>query len=202
MAPADFVKFVDGIGERVAFLRRRFWEGSLPNPLEGEPKEEAMAKAEALVRSIMRLGSPRSTWMPACTLEEMGAGCSLDPTLIAERTARLCQPWRKGTGNVCLCAPCSTACIHHWHRCRCPWWLYERKRRNERDSPRRLSRHSSPYREAFSRHGLEAAWPQVVELWSSQGWNLAMTSFKSTTGRKHDSATLEYPGLVFEGIPH
>lgn len=43
MAPADFVKFVDGIGERVAFLRRRCsWEGitSAPTLGRGSPKKK------------------------------------------------------------------------------------------------------------------------------------------------------------------
>ena len=165
MALADFVKFVDGIGERVGFPKEKvlLQDHLGPNPWKGEPKEEAMAKAEALVRVCAGWVHSRSTWMPACTLEEMGAGVFPDPTLIAERTARLCQVAEEGYRERLASVPHAQRPVYIiGTEVPVPGGSMSENEGMNVTAPEDFHATVRLTREAFSRHGLEAAWPQVV----------------------------------------
>jgi D-tagatose-1,6-bisphosphate aldolase subunit GatZ/KbaZ len=207
MAPADFVKFVDGIGERVGFPKEKVLLGGDhlgPNPWKGEPKEEAMAKAEALVREYVRAGFTKIHLDASMHLGGDGSrSVPLDPTLIAERTARLCLAAEEGYRE-------RLASVPHAQR---PVYIIGTEvpvpggsmRENEGmnvTAPEDFHATVRLTREAFSRHGLEAAWPQVVGVVVQPGVEFGDDFIQEYNRAEAQelSRTLEhYPGLVFEG---
>ena len=132
MAPADFVKFVDGIGERVGFPKEKVLLGGDhlgPNPWKGEPKEEAMAKAEALVREYVRAGFTKIHLDASMHLGGDGSrSVPWIPLLLQNGLLGFARPEEGLPGTSCLCAPMLNGlCTSLARRCHAQW-LCERKR--------------------------------------------------------------------------
>lgn len=94
MKPADFRSFVHGIAEKLCFpLERVLLGGDHLGPLtwKSEQNEDAMLNAEELVRQYVSAGFTKIHLDTSMHLGEDRKDRPLDPLVMAERAARLCQ---------------------------------------------------------------------------------------------------------------
>lgn len=95
MKPRDFVKFVQGIADKVQFPREKLILGGDhlgPSPWKKEHAEAAMEKAAVLVKEYVSAGFTKIHLDPSMHLaaDDDTRTKPLDPVVIAERTALLC----------------------------------------------------------------------------------------------------------------
>ncbi len=94
MKPADFMRFVHGIAEKHCFpLERVLLGGDHLGPLtwKSEQNEDAMLNAEELVRQYVSAGFSKIHLDTSMHLGEDRKDRPLDPLVMAQRAARLCQ---------------------------------------------------------------------------------------------------------------
>ncbi|MFM0047928.1 D-tagatose-bisphosphate aldolase, class II, non-catalytic subunit [Caballeronia grimmiae] len=103
MRPADFVRFVGGIADKVGFPRQRLLLGGDhlgPNAWRHLPAEEAMARADALIEAYAAAGFKKIHL-------DTSMSCADDPPrladeVVAERAARLCAVAESATERAGL----------------------------------------------------------------------------------------------------
>jgi D-tagatose-1,6-bisphosphate aldolase subunit GatZ/KbaZ len=161
MRPPDFVRYLRGLAGRAGFPAERVWIGGDhlgPNAWRGEPAAIAMRKAADLVRGYVAAGF-RKIHLD-CSMPCGGDGKVLPEEQVAARAAELAvaseQAWREAGGE----APAYVIGTE----VPTPGGATEDLSTLAVTTPKAAGATVEAHRQAFSRAGLEAAWPRVVAL--------------------------------------
>jgi D-tagatose-1,6-bisphosphate aldolase subunit GatZ/KbaZ len=161
MRPPDFVRYLRGIADRAGFPAERVWIGGDhlgPNAWRGEPAPAAMAKAADLVRGYVAAGFRKIQL--DCSMSCEGDATTLPEERVAARAAELAavseEAWR-GAGGEAPVYVIGTEVPT-------PGGASEDLTTLAVTTPGAAAATVEAHRAAFSRAGLEAAWPRVVAL--------------------------------------
>jgi D-tagatose-1,6-bisphosphate aldolase subunit GatZ/KbaZ len=161
MRPPDFVHFLREISARAGFPAERLWIGGDhlgPNAWRGEPADMAMAKAADLVRSYVAAGF-RKIHLD-CSMACGGDAATLPEELVAARASQLAaaaeKAWREAGGEPPAYVIGTEVPT--------PGGATEDLATVAVTTPDAAAATVEAHRAAFSRAGLESAWPRVVAL--------------------------------------
>ena len=161
MRPPDFVRFLGGIAARAGFPAERVWIGGDhlgPNAWRGEAADSAMAKAADLVRGYVAAGF-RKIHLD-CSMACGGDAAALPEERVAARAAELAaaaeESWRQAGGEPPAYVIGTEVPT--------PGGATEDLATLAVTTPQAAAATVEAHRRAFSRAGLEAAWPRVVAL--------------------------------------
>jgi D-tagatose-1,6-bisphosphate aldolase subunit GatZ/KbaZ len=159
--PDGFRDLVWGIADRIGLARDRVLLGGDhlgPNCWRSLPAEEAMSRAAVMVSDYVTAGF-RKIHLD-CSMSCGGDPHGLSDTVIAERTATLCErteaAWRAAGGEPPVYIIGSEVPV--------PGGAQEALDELAVTDPDAARATVAAHREAFGRHGLEAAWERVVGL--------------------------------------
>lgn len=161
MRPADFVKFLAGVAARADFPAERAWIGGDhlgPNAWRAEPAEDAMAKAEELVREYVAAGF-RKIHLD-CSMSCQGDPDPLPEELVAARAARLLAAAEASGRQAGGEAPVYVIGTE----VPTPGGATGDLATLAVTAPRAAAATIAAHRDAFARAGLESAWPRVLAL--------------------------------------
>jgi D-tagatose-1,6-bisphosphate aldolase subunit GatZ/KbaZ len=161
MRPADFVAFLESIAAHARFPRERTWIGGDhlgPNAWRAEPAEAAMAKAEDLVREYVTAGI-RKIHLD-CSMACAGDPVPLPEELVAARAARLLAASEAAAREAGGEPPVYVIGTE----VPTPGGATEELATLAVTTPRAAAATLAAHREAFTRAGLDAAWPRVLAL--------------------------------------
>jgi len=161
MRPGDFVRFLHGIAARAGFAADRIWIGGDhlgPNAWQGEPAESAMDKAGELVREYVTAGF-RKIHLD-CSMACGGDPSPLPEELVAARAAKLAAAaegaWRAVGGEAPVYVIGTEVPT--------PGGATEDLDALSVTTPQAAAATIDAHRAAFTRGGLEPAWPRVLAL--------------------------------------
>jgi D-tagatose-1,6-bisphosphate aldolase subunit GatZ/KbaZ len=161
MRPPDFVRYLREIAGRAGFPSERVWIGGDhlgPNAWRGEPASAAMAKAADLVRGYVAAGF-RKIHLD-CSMPCGGDGKVLPEERVAARAAELAaaseKAWHEAGGEAPVYVIGTEVPT--------PGGATEDLSTLAVTTPGAAGATVEAHRQAFSRAGLEAAWPRVVAL--------------------------------------
>jgi D-tagatose-1,6-bisphosphate aldolase subunit GatZ/KbaZ len=199
MKPADFVRFVRLIADRVGLPRDRLILGGDhlgPNAWRGLPSEEAMRQAEALVDAYVAAGFAKIHL-------DTSMSCADDPArlsdaVVAERASRLCaiaeasaERETKGTKPVYIIGTevpvpggaaeeLETVEVTHWEAALDTVAIH---------------------RDAWRARGLDAAWQRVIAVVVQPGVEFDHTKvvdYKPELATELSKVLAQLPGMIFE----
>ncbi|RYH12272.1 class II D-tagatose-bisphosphate aldolase, non-catalytic subunit [Tropicimonas sp. IMCC6043] len=192
MRPVDFVKLVHEMADAEGFPRERILLGGDhlgPNTWRGEGAEAAMEKTRDLVRAYVTAGY-RKIHLDASFV------CSGDPTpltneIVAERAAEMAKVaescWDDTPPLYVIGTEVPT-----------PGGALDAEEMHV-TRPADVQKTLAAFRDAFSRHGLDAAWERVVGLVVQPGVEFGDAMVEDYAGAPELSgAILDYPGMVYE----
>jgi D-tagatose-1,6-bisphosphate aldolase subunit GatZ/KbaZ len=161
MRPRDFVRFLREIAARAGFPADCVWIGGDhlgPNAWRGEPADSAMAKAADLVRGYVAAGF-RKIHLD-CSMACGGDAATLPEELVAARASQLAaaaeETWRDAGGEPPAYVIGTEVPT--------PGGATEDLATLAVTTPDAAAATVEAHRAAFSRAGLESAWPRVVAL--------------------------------------
>ncbi|HPT82369.1 MAG TPA: class II D-tagatose-bisphosphate aldolase, non-catalytic subunit [Limnochordia bacterium] len=206
MKPKDFAQFVWDLAAKVGFPLEKVILGGDhlgPNPWRGEPAAAAMAKAEVLVREYVQGGFTKIHLDASMHLGDDGdPGRPLEPRIIAQRTALLCQAAERAYGELLQENPKAVA----------PVYIIGTEvpapGGTQGDTGLSVTRpedfHTTVQvtKEAFEKLGLAAAWERVVGVVVQPGVEFgdqAVHEYDREQARELTKELEKYPRLVFEG---
>jgi len=207
MTPADFVQLVETISRQVGFPQDKVILGGDhlgPNPWKGEPADSAMAKAKVLVRDYVRAGFTKIHLDASMHLASDGdPNVALDPRIIAQRTAELCQAAEEGYQER----------LRDHSHAQPPVYVIGTEvpvpggTTGDDDGlsvtkPEDFHATVSVTREAFASYGLDEAWKRVVGVVVQPGVEFGdhfIEEYNRAEAQALSKALEQYPHLVFEG---
>lgn len=196
MQPQDFVTWLSQLSEQTGISDGQMLLGGDhlgPNPWRKEPVDQAMAKAEVLVREYAKAGF-RKIHLDA----SMACGQEPRPSFaeIARRAARLCRVAEKAS-------PDPSALIYViGTEVPVPGGETDEMSGLQITSPERLEQTIETHQQAFHDEGVEDAWSRVVSVVTQPGVDFNHTSvhrFEPNKAKRLASAIQNYNGLTFEG---
>ncbi|NLY29850.1 MAG: D-tagatose-bisphosphate aldolase, class II, non-catalytic subunit [Firmicutes bacterium] len=207
MKPADFQRSVLGLADKVGFPRERMVLGGDhlgPNPWKNEPAEAAMEKSAELIRQYVMAGFTKLHIDCSMALgDDVCKDGALDPAVIAERTAELCQVAEEAYKELLCSNPDAVPPVYViGTEVPVPGGMQEEEDGLQVTRPEDLKETVRLSREAFLRRNLHEAWERVVAVVVQPG-----VEFGSSTICEYDrekakgltAALAELPSLVFEG---
>ncbi|HEU4516450.1 MAG TPA: D-tagatose-bisphosphate aldolase, class II, non-catalytic subunit [Steroidobacteraceae bacterium] len=161
MRPPDFVRFLREIAVRAGFPAERLWIGGDhlgPNAWRGEPADIAMAKAAELVRGYVAAGF-RKIHLD-CSMACAGDAATLPEEVVAARASQLAAAAEKAWDEAGGEPPAYVIGTE----VPTPGGATEDLATLAVTTPDAAAATVEAHRAAFSRAGLESAWPRVVAL--------------------------------------
>ena len=195
MSPGDFRRFVEGIAARVDFDREKIVLGGDhlgPNPWKRFPADEAMKKAEAMIRAYAEAGFTKLHL-------DTSMGCRGEPAALAdrvtaERAARLAavaEEQKAGADPVYVIGtevPVPGGATHALDHL-------------EITMPEAVIQTFEVHRAAFAASGLQCAFSRVMALVVQPGVEFSHSDVVHFDARKADALSEvlnSFPGIVFE----
>ncbi|NLA59131.1 MAG: D-tagatose-bisphosphate aldolase, class II, non-catalytic subunit [Firmicutes bacterium] len=207
MKPADFQEFVLRLADQVGFPRDRLILGGDhlgPNPWKNEPADSAMEKSRELIRQYVLAGFSKLHIDTSMALgDDASRNGALEPAVIAERTAELCQVAEEAYREVLRLNPSAVPPVYViGTEVPVPGGVQEEEDALQVTRPEDLRETVGVSQEAFFKRALHDAWERVVAVVVQPG-----VEFGSTTICEYDrekakpltAALAELPNLVFEG---
>jgi D-tagatose-1,6-bisphosphate aldolase subunit GatZ/KbaZ len=161
MTPSAFRDFVYGIADRCGLARERVLLGGDhlgPNVWQSEPAEAAMAKAQVLIAQYVSAGF-RKIHLD-CSMSCAGDPVPLTDDVVAERAARLCavaeQAWHAAGGEAPVYVVGTEVPV--------PGGAHEDLGELSVTTAAAAALTIASHRSAFTRAGLDAAWPRVIGI--------------------------------------
>jgi D-tagatose-1,6-bisphosphate aldolase subunit GatZ/KbaZ len=198
MTPADFVRFVHGIADRVGFDRARIALGGDhlgPNPWTGLDAAAAMDKAEVMVAAYVAAGF-RKIHLD-CSMACNGDPEPLPEAEIVRRAVRLCQAAETAYAQAGGEAPVYVIGTE----VPVPGGATESIEGLAVTTPQAALATIDAHREAFAAAGLEAAWRRVIASVVQPGVEFdhhSVIDYDSDAARSLSQAIEAVPGMVFE----
>lgn len=198
MTPAAFRDFAHGIADQVGLARQRVLLGGDhlgPNAWQGEPAEDAMAKAEVLIEQYVTAGF-RKIHLD-CSMSCQGDPVALPDAVVAQRAARLCvvaeRAWQAAGGEAPVYIIGTEVPV--------PGGAHEDLEELHPTTPDAAAATIAAHRRAFEAARLDAAWTRVVGLVVQPG--VEFDHHKVIDYRPDQAVALsgfieEQPGLVYE----
>ena len=193
--PAEFRADVESIAANVEFpLDRLIFGGDHlgPNPWTGLPADDAMRKAEELVRDFVAAGF-RKIHLDA-SMACAGEASPLADDVIAERAARLCRAAESAAGEEQPLYVVGTEVPT-------PGGAYEELDSVAVTTTASASAAIESHRRAFVAHGLSDVWPRVTALVVQPGvefGNDSVVVYEPGKAEHLQQVLQENPGMVFE----
>lgn len=198
MTPADFVRFVHGIADRVGFDRERIALGGDhlgPNPWTSLDAAAAMDKAEAMVAAYVSAGFRKIHL-------DCSMACSGDPELLPEaeivrRAVRLCRAAETAHAQAGGEAPVYVIGTE----VPVPGGATESIEGLAVTTPRAALATIDAHREAFAAAGLAAAWQRVIASVVQPGVEFdhhSVIDYQSDAAHTLSQAIEDVPNMVFE----
>ena len=198
MTPADFVRFVHGIADRVGFDHARIALGGDhlgPNPWTGLDADTAMDKAEAMVAAYVAAGF-RKIHLD-CSMACNGDADPLPEAEIVRRAVRLCQAAETAHAQIGGEAPVYVIGTE----VPVPGGATESIEGLAVTTPQAALATIDAHRKAFAAAGLEAAWQRVIASVVQPGVEFdhhSVIDYDSDAARALSQAIDNVPGMVFE----
>lgn len=197
MTPADFRRFVEEIAARTGFPQDRLILGGDhlgPNPWKTLPADQAMARAETMIRDYAAAGFTKLHL--DCSMGCAGEPVALDDAETAARAARLAATAEasRPAGGVAPVYVIGTEVP-------IPGGAMEEIEGLEITSPDAALTTFEVHRQAFEGAGLEDAFARVVGLVVQPGvefGNHNVIDYDPAAARDLSAALAQMPGLVFE----
>ena len=199
MKPADFVRFVHLIADRVGLPRERIVLGGDhlgPNAWRHFPAEEAMQRAEALIHAYVSAGFTKIHLDTSMSCQ--GDSERLSDAVVAERAARLCAIAEAAAdGNGKSQRPVYIIGTE----VPVPGGAAEELESVEVTHDAAALNTVSVHRDAWRSQGLDAAWERVIALVVQPGVEFDHTKvvdYKPELATKLSGVLDHLPGMVFE----
>lgn len=207
MVASDFVKFVEGIADKVQFSMDKVILGGDhlgPNPWKNEPAAEAMEKACVLVKEYVAAGFTKIHLDASMHLGDDGdKNVPLDPKILAERAAVLCKAAEEGYQERLQAVPGAPAPVYViGTEVPVPGGTQGDDDGLSVTKPEDFHQTVSVTKEAFLNLGLDEAWQRVVGVVVQPGVEFGDHSIDEYDRQAAAELTKElahYPALVFEG---
>lgn len=204
MKPADFVRYVNLIAEKIGFPKEMILLGGDhlgPNPWKNLPAEKAMEQAKVLIKEYVKEGYQKihlDTSM-FCVDDVGDRNKPLDDEVVAQRTAVLCRvaedTWEKyRTG-------CPKPVYIIGTEVPVPGGTQEEESEVISTTPENADRTISITRKHFSQIGLSDAWDRVTGVVVQPGVEFGddiVFNFQKEKARKLSGKIMEFENLVFE----
>ncbi|KAF1712847.1 D-tagatose-bisphosphate aldolase, class II, non-catalytic subunit [Pseudoxanthomonas sacheonensis] len=198
MTPADFVRFVHGIADRVGFDRARIALGGDhlgPNPWTSLDAAAAMDKAEAMVAAYVAAGFRKIHL-------DCSMSCSRDPEPLPEaeivrRAVRLCRAAETAHAQVGGEAPVYVIGTE----VPVPGGATESIEGLALTTPQAALTTIDAHRNAFAAAGLETAWQRVIASVVQPGVEFdhhSVIDYRSDAAQALSQSIAGVPGMVFE----
>lgn len=204
MKPADFVRYVNTIAEKVDFRKEMILLGGDhlgPNPWQNLPAEKAMEQAKVLIEEYVKEGYQKihlDTSM-FCADDKGDRNKPLDDEVVAERTAVLCRvaedTWEKYRAG----SPKPVYIIGT--EVPVPGGAQEEEDEVIPTTPEDAARTISITRKHFSQAGLSGAWERVTGVVVQPGVEFGddrVFNYQKEKARKLSKKIMEFDNLVFE----
>lgn len=199
MKPADFVRFVYLIADRVGLPRERLILGGDhlgPNAWRNLPAEEAMLRAEALIHAYVSAGFSK---IHLDTSMSCGGDAErLSDDVVAERAARLCAVAEEAAS----CNPANRKPMYIiGTEVPVPGGAAEELETVEVTHASAAMDTVAVHRDAWRKLGLDAAWERVIALVVQPGVEFDHTkvvNYKPELASGLSSVLEQLPGMVFE----
>lgn len=197
MTPADFRRFVEDIADRVGFPTGRLILGGDhlgPNPWKDLPADQAMDKAEVMIRAYAAAGFTKLHL--DCSMGAAGEPVALDDAETARRAARLAQAAeeaRPDTGIPPVYIIGTEVPI--------PGGAMEEIEGLELTAPDAARTTVAVHKDAFAARGLEDAFDRVIGLVVQPGvefGNHNVVGYDPVAATDLSAALSDMPGLVYE----
>lgn len=197
MTPADFRRFVEDIAARVGFPPDRLILGGDhlgPNPWKHLPPDQAMDKAEVMIRAYAAAGFTKLHL--DCSMGCAGEPVALDDAQTAVRAARLAaaaEAARPGQGSAPVYIIGTEVPV--------PGGALEEIEGLEPTRPDAALRTFEVHRQAFADKGLQAVFARVIGLVVQPGvefGNHNVVAYEPEAARALSATLAQMPGLVFE----
>jgi D-tagatose-1,6-bisphosphate aldolase subunit GatZ/KbaZ len=198
MVPADFVRFVHAIADRVGFDRSRIALGGDhlgPNPWTGLDAAAAMDKAETMVAAYVAAGF-RKIHLD-CSMSCNGDPEPLPEAEIVRRAVRLCQAAETAYAQAGGEAPVYVIGTE----VPVPGGATESIEGLAVTTPNDALATIDAHREAFAAAGLQSAWQRVIASVVQPGVEFdhhSVIDYDSHAARSLSQAIERVPGMVFE----
>ncbi|HAN94648.1 MAG TPA: D-tagatose-bisphosphate aldolase, class II, non-catalytic subunit [Firmicutes bacterium] len=207
MVPRDFVEFVAGIAAKAGFPKDKVILGGDhlgPNPWRQEPAAEAMAKAEVLVQEYVRAGFSKIHLDASMHLGDDGdRRVALDPKLIAQRTAQLCQAAEAAYQELLKENPGAVPPVYViGTEVPAPGGTQGDDEGLSVTKSEDFHATVKLTREAFAQKGLDEAWARVIAVVVQPGVEFgdhSIHEYNREQARELTSQLAQYPDLVLEG---
>jgi D-tagatose-1,6-bisphosphate aldolase subunit GatZ/KbaZ len=193
--PAQFRADVEAIASKVEFPLERLILGGDhlgPNPWTGLPAEDAMRKAEEMVRQFVAAGF-RKIHLDA-SMACAGESSPLADDVIAVRAARLCKAAESAAGEEKPVYVVGTEVPT-------PGGAHEELNSVAVTTTVSASAAVESHRRAFAAHGLSDVWPRVIALVVQPGvefGNDSVVVYEAGKAKHLQEVLRENPGMVFE----
>ncbi|MDN7184648.1 D-tagatose-bisphosphate aldolase, class II, non-catalytic subunit [Caballeronia sp. SEWSISQ10-4 2] len=199
MKPADFVRFVHLIADRVGLSKDRLILGGDhlgPNAWRALPSEEAMQRAEALIDAYVAAGFSKIHLDTSMSCA--GDPARLSDAVVAQRAARLCavaeaaaERGTKGTKPVYIIGT----------EVPVPGGAAEELETVEVTRWEAALDTVAVHRDAWRTHGLDASWQRVIALVVQPGVEFDHTkvvNYKPELATELSKVLAQLPGMIFE----
>lgn len=197
MTPADFRRFVEGIADRTGFPRDRLILGGDhlgPNPWKSLPADQAMEKAEVMIRAFAAAGFTKLHL--DCSMGCAGEPVALDDAQTASRAARLARAAEEAR------QPRDTPPVYIiGTEVPIPGGAMEEIAGLEVTSPDAALTTFDVHRRAFADAGLDDAFARVIGLVVQPGvefGNHNVIAYDPAAARDLSAALSRMPGIVYE----
>ncbi len=198
MTPADFVRFVHAIADRVGFARERILLGGDhlgPNPWTALDAEAAMAKAEVMVAAYVHAGFSKIHL--DCSMACAGDPEPLPEAEIVRRAVRLCQAAEAAHAAIGSAAPVYVIGTE----VPVPGGATEAIEGLAVTTPDAALATIAAHRDAFLAAGLADAWNRVIASVVQPGVEFdhhSVIDYVPEKARGLSAAIAAVPGMVFE----
>lgn len=208
MRPLDFIHFVEKMAEKLDFPLESIILGGDhlgPNPWKNEKAERAMQEASELIREYVLAGFTKIHIDASMHLgDDLGRGeTALDPKVIAERTAQLCQVAEEAYAQLLNTNPQAIAPVYViGTEVPVPGGTQGDEEHVSVTTPEDFHQTVQVTKDAFDRYGLAKTWERVVGVVVQPGVEFGDHSIHEYNREAATGLTAEltkYQGLVFEG---
>ena len=207
MVASDFVQFVEEIAVRVGFPMDRILLGGDhlgPNPWKNQPAAEAMEQACILVKEYVRAGFTKIHLDASMHLGDDGdRSQALQPRVIAERAATLCQAAEEGYQERLRESPQAVAPVYViGTEVPVPGGTQGDDARLRITKPADFHETVRLTKEALDRLGLSEVWNRVVGVVVQPGVEFgdhSIDEYDRAQAKQLTKELFKYPNLVFEG---
>ncbi len=208
MKPAEFAEFVFAAAKKVGLPLQSVLLGGDhlgPNPWQKEPAQQAMEKAAVLVEDYAAAGFTKIHLDASMYLgdDESDRTKPLDPKVVAERTARLCEAAEKGYARLRAANAQAVAPVYVvGSEVPVPGGVQEDHGALQVTDPDDFRQTVALTKAAFEQHGLDQAWGRVVGVVVQPGVEFgddSIDEYDPAAAQPLAAALKEYGNVVFEG---